>query len=100
MKKCYGYISLPEELGYTIDVTAEFTIQNDGIGHYEFWGSSDYDFGTDYPEFSNIIPEFDDDDSEEYRKKVLDYIDEHFDELADQLDRFVDMGDYIDDYYA
>jgi hypothetical protein len=44
------YYNLYMEQGNIKDVlcTIEFTIENDGIGHYEFWGSKGYDAGVDY----------------------------------------------------
>jgi hypothetical protein len=34
--------------------TIEFEIKNDGIGHYEFWGSKGYDAGVDYAVIDSI----------------------------------------------
>jgi hypothetical protein len=38
--ECIGYKELV--------VTADLIEENDGIGHYEYWGSEGYDRGTDY----------------------------------------------------
>lgn len=39
---------------YDVLCTIEFTIENDGIGHYEFWGSKGYDAGVDYAVINSI----------------------------------------------
>jgi len=36
-----------------IDVDCEFSIANDGIGPYEYWGSKEVDKGVDYAEIDN-----------------------------------------------
>lgn len=36
------------------DIQCKLVKKNDGIGHYEFWGSSGYDAGTDYYELMEV----------------------------------------------
>ena len=52
---CSYYDSYMEQ-GNITDVlcTIEFTIENDGIGHYEFWGSKGYDAGVNYAVINSI----------------------------------------------
>lgn len=45
-------------------ITAEYSIENDGIGDYEYWGSKEYDAGFDYA----LIESFDW-DKEKYSDK-------------------------------
>lgn len=39
----------------SIDFHADYSIQNDSIGWYEFHGSREYDAGQDYPELKGNI---------------------------------------------
>jgi hypothetical protein len=90
MKQNYQniFISLPEELGEEIEAKVEFSIQNDGIGPYEYWGQKCYDAGQDYIEVENIIPIFT--DQTEERKIVINkYIADNFKSLSN--DAAMDM---------
>jgi hypothetical protein len=53
---CSYFNSYMEQDNITTNVlcTIEFTIENDGIGHYEFWGSKGYDAGVDYAVINSI----------------------------------------------
>lgn len=75
------FISLPEELGEEIEVTAEFIIDNDGIGPYEYWGQKCYDAGQDYAVVENIIPIFTD-HPDEIKILISKYIDDNFESLS------------------
>lgn len=68
-----------------INVTVEYTIENDGIGHYEFWGATGYDTGFDYPLVENIIPLFTTETGQE-RDEIDRYIDEHFEILSEWIE--------------
>jgi hypothetical protein len=37
-----------------VDLTGELSLENDGIGSYEYWGSKCYDAGTNYFELENL----------------------------------------------
>lgn len=78
------FISLPEELGEEIEAKVEFSIQNDGIGPYEYWGQKCYDAGQDYIEVENIIPIFTD-QTEERKIAISKYIDDNFDTVANDV---------------
>lgn len=47
----YDYVEADdcEEFEYTIQTPVGFSVENDGIGSYEFWGHTEYDRGHDYP---------------------------------------------------
>lgn len=42
------------EEGLEVEFSGDITIENDGIGPYEFWGQKCYDAGHDYPVIENI----------------------------------------------
>ena len=67
-----------------LKVKADYHIANDGIGSYEYWGAKCFDRGTDYPEIDNIEPIWTN-ESEEEKKDILIYIDEHFEDLANGI---------------
>jgi DNA mismatch repair ATPase MutS len=37
-----------------VEFTGELTLENDGIGSYEYWGAKCYDEGTDYFELQSL----------------------------------------------
>lgn len=39
---------------YDISVSFEYEVSNDGIGHYEYWGSNQFDAGHDYAEVTSV----------------------------------------------
>lgn len=39
---------------YSVSGSAIYEIENDGIGAYEFWGSKEYDAGTNYAHFEDV----------------------------------------------
>lgn len=39
---------------YDISVSFEYEVGNDGIGHYEYWGSKQFDAGHDYAEVTSV----------------------------------------------
>lgn len=68
------------------DLRVTFTKEwcNDGIGHYEFWGSKGYDSGTDYWEIDNI--EWDKSQWTDAENKVIEeYINCHLEELIEEI---------------
>lgn len=54
MAKYTVYVETKHNEEVRIDVEFEYHIKNDGIGWYEFWGSKEYDAGTNYPEIDEI----------------------------------------------
>jgi hypothetical protein len=38
---------------YSVSGSATYEIENDGIGAYEYWGSKEYDAGTNYAVFED-----------------------------------------------
>lgn len=68
----------------TLKVKADYHIENDGIGSYEYWGAKCFDFGEDYPEIDNIEPIWTD-ESEEEKAAILQSIDDNFEFLAEQI---------------
>ena len=62
--------------GEQVECEVIYTLENDGIGSYEFWGMSGFDMGTDYYEIHDIIPD---------DKNWNEYIDENWDEICEQI---------------
>jgi hypothetical protein len=89
-------ISLPEELGGKIDCEIVYHIENDGIGHYEFWGAPGFDRGVDYVAIDDIIPIFAED--EKKQAEILQWIDENFEKLNDELCEQIETRQEVDDY--
>ena len=61
-----------------------YTIENDGIGAYEFWGSRGFDRGYDYANIKDIKPIFSGETPEE-QDEILKLIDDNFDKYAEEL---------------
>lgn len=78
------FISLPEKLGEEIEAKVEFSIQNDGIGSYEYWGQKCFDSGEDYIEVENILPIFTD-QAEEMQIAIKKYIDDNFETVSNDV---------------
>lgn len=96
MNKTTETISLPQEISESeeVEVTIYYHIANDGIGSYEFWGAKCFDLGHDYPEIDDIQPIFTEDDDEDARKRIKDYIDTNFDTLAIEIsDKMMKEGE-------
>jgi hypothetical protein len=43
-----------EELDMEVQLELEISFENDGIGSYEYWGSREYDAGTNYHEVTGL----------------------------------------------
>jgi hypothetical protein len=78
-----------------IEVDCEYSIENDGIGPYEYWGSKEVDRGTDY-----IVIDNTDWDTTGFTQEEIDLInaeiDKHLDEWATQIGQRLseDRADY------
>lgn len=70
--------------GREIKVKADYHIENDGIGSYEYWGAKCFDFGEDYPEIDNIEP-ICTNESEEEKADIIQFIGDNFELLAEQI---------------
>jgi hypothetical protein len=81
------FVSLPVQIYEygKIEVLVTYHWDNDGIGHYEFWGSKCYDAGSAYVEIDDIQPIFSAIDSEDIKKEVINYIDDNFEKCAEEL---------------
>ena len=66
------------------DVEVSYDIDNNGIGAYEYWGFLGYDRGTDYAQADDIRPVFNE-NNEEYREEIEQYIRDHFETLCDEF---------------
>ena len=86
------FLSLPEELGEEIEVRVDFSVQNDGIGSYEYWGFCGYDAGTDYLEVEDVTPLFTD-QSEDLQKAILAYIETHTKEVWEEAEQSLTFED-------
>ena len=79
----YTTITLPSDK--EVDVCVTWSVQNDGIGSYEYWGFCGYDAGTDYPEIDDIDPEFTD-ESEAEQQEIIDFIKGNFENLCRDIE--------------
>ena len=69
-------------------VVAKYTWSNDGIGPYEYWGAKCYDYGNDYTEVEDIVPDFDDKDAPiplDKREAVAKHIEENYDAISESI---------------
>jgi hypothetical protein len=66
------------------DVEVSYIVDNDGIGAYEYWGAKCYDRGSDYAQVEDIVPVFDE-NNEEHREEIEQYIRDHFETLCDEF---------------
>jgi hypothetical protein len=64
-----------DEVRYVeIDVDCDYSVENDGIGPYEYWGSKEVDRGTDYAVIDNT-----DWDSTGFTKEEIELINSEID---------------------
>jgi hypothetical protein len=80
----YETISLPQELGEEIEVEVDWTMENDGIGPYEYWGHKCFDKGENYLAIENVYPVFTD-QSQELQDAITRYIDDNFKTIIKDL---------------
>ena len=77
-----------------IDVDCEYSIDNDGIGPYEYWGSKEVDRGIDYAVIDNT-----DWDKTGFTAEEIDLIEKEIDKKLDDwankiMERCEDRADY------
>jgi len=85
-------IHLPEELGEEVECEVTFHVENNGIGWYEYWGQKCFDAGENYAEIDDIIPQWDDQKSEE-KEMIKKYIDDNWDAVCDDVVQRIDWGE-------
>lgn len=80
----------------SVEVTIEYHLENDGVGHYEYWGSSGYDAGNTFIE----VDEYNYNNSAftpEEQKQINAEIDEQLNSIVDNIS--LDASDaYVPDY--
>jgi len=47
-------VTTTKAAGIEVEFTVEWSMSNDGIGAYEYWGCSGYDSGRDYVDIESI----------------------------------------------
>lgn len=73
-----------EEIDISVEVSYRW--DNDGIGHYEFWGFPGYDKGIDFVEVESVTPKLPDEEFKpEVKAKILDYFNVHTKEIWSKL---------------
>jgi hypothetical protein len=83
-----------EDVTKDVDLFIEYSIENSGIGPYEFWGQRCYDHGENYAVIDNwhLQPE------EWMTPEIIDYIDNyienHIEEVEDKLTRIFNSGNW------
>ena len=73
-----------EERTLSVSLSINIEIENDGIGHYEFWGAPGYDHGNDYPVVGEISWDQDRFTAEE-NAAIAKYIDDQFEEIEGSM---------------
>jgi len=76
-------IEINDEL-IEVEFEGEIAIENDGIGHYEYWGQKCYDKGHDYPVLYSCTWErslFTDEQNDEIEK----YLDKNIKQIEDEF---------------
>jgi hypothetical protein len=76
----HSYTIYIEELDLEVELEAEITLENDGIGSYEYWGMKCYDAGTDYYEVTGL--EY---DQSLYSKEQIEVIEKYLDDNIDEI---------------
>jgi hypothetical protein len=77
-----------------IEVTIEYHLENDGVGHYEYWGSTGYDEGNTFIE----VDEYHYDNSSftpEEQEQINAEIDSQLDAIVDTIS----IDSAVDDHY-
>lgn len=69
---------------FDCEVEYNYHWENNGIGWYEFWGSTGYDAGTDYIVIDDILIS-DTSLSDEDRKYAEDYINENWEKICEEI---------------
>ena len=83
-----------EELDLEVLFYCDCTMENSGIGSYEYWGSQEYDAGDDYLVCEHI--EWDKELYTEEENTAIDkYLEENFCKIADKAIEKFDPSDYI-----
>ena len=80
-----------------LECDVEYHIENDGIGHYEFWGAVSFDAGIDYVEIDDIKPIFTDIHSLSDRDWVTKELEFNFEKYAEEASLYIDLPDRFDD---
>ena len=81
------FISLPEELGEEIEAKVEYSVQNDSIGSYEYWGFQCYDTQPDYLQLENVTPVFTDEHTPEMRILIEEWIEANKDAVYEDAEQ-------------
>lgn len=69
---------------YTVNVEYTYTIENDGIGWYEFHGGPYFDKGQEVPRVDDITPVFTD-ETEEEQQEINSEINHNWDKYAEEI---------------
>ena len=79
-----------------VTISGEIKMVDNGIGHYEFWGTTGFDTQIE-PEIQNII--WDKSLYTDEENIIIDkYIDDNFDELSDLIEVSLTDDDYPEEY--
>lgn len=83
-----------EDVAKDVELFIEFTVENSGIGAYEFWGQRCYDHGKNYAELVdwNLQPE--EWMTPEIVTYINDYIENNIEKVEDKLTSIFDSGSW------
>ena len=77
----YDYEIFIEELDAEVLLEAEISLENDGIGSYEYWGEKCFDSGTDYHVITGLTYE-----KANYTPEQIAIIDKYLEENQEEID--------------
>lgn len=83
-----------EEYELEVKLECDCTVENSGIGSYEYWGSKEHDAGENYLSCERITWN-EEGYSDEVNKLIDQYIKENYSEIADEAIEKFDPSDYI-----
>ena len=87
-------LSKPEDEGRDVEIFIEFTMENSGIGAYEFWGQRCYDHGENYAVVDDWHLQPEEWMTPEIINYINDYIENNMENVEDKLNRIVDKHDW------
>ena len=80
----YDYELYIEELDMEVLLEAEITLENDGIGSYEYWGSREHDAGSDYYAVTGLTYE-----KSNYTPEQIAIIDKYLEDNQEDIDEAI-----------
>jgi hypothetical protein len=87
-------LNMLEDVYRDVELFIEFSIENSGIGSYEFWGQRCYDHGENYAVIDNWHLQPEEWMTPEIIDYINNYIENHTEKVEDKLARILNLGNY------